>query len=121
MKSNSGNSFQGGVRIGFCSAGSKITEDGYCSHEIKRYMLLERKPMINLVAAQLLSCVQLFVTPWTKALQASLSFTIFHSLLKLMSIELVMPSTISSSVVPFFSCLQSFPASGSFLKSWVFA
>ena len=101
--------------------GSKITADGDCSHEIKRYMLLERKPMINLVAAQLLSCVQLFVTPWTKALQASLSFTIFHSLLKLMSIELVMPSTISSSVVPFFSCLQSFPASGSFLKSWVFA
>ena len=48
MKSNSGNSFQGGVRIGFCSAGSKITEDGYCSHEIKRYMLLGRKAMTNL-------------------------------------------------------------------------
>ena len=32
------------------------------------------------------------VTPWTAARQASLSFTIFLSLLKLMSIELVMPS-----------------------------
>ena len=28
--------------------------------------------------------------------------------------------TISSSVIPFFSCLQSFPASGSFLMSWLF-
>ena len=32
------------------------------------------------------------VTPWTPALQASLSFTVSQSLLKLMSIELVMPS-----------------------------
>ena len=44
------------------------------------------------VVVQLLSCVWLFVTPWTAACQASLSFTISQSLLKLMSIELVMPS-----------------------------
>ena len=37
-------------------------------------------------------CVQLFVTPWTAARQASLSITISWSLPKLMSIELVMPS-----------------------------
>ena len=36
-----------------------------------------------------LSCVQLFVTPWTVAHQASLSFTVSWSLLKFMSIELV--------------------------------
>ena len=42
-------------------------------------------------AVQFLSCVWLFVTPWTAACQASLSFTISWSLLKLMSIELVMP------------------------------
>ena len=41
---------------------------------------------------QSLSHVQLFVTSWTAACQASLSFTISQSLLKLMSIELVMPS-----------------------------
>ena len=41
----------------------------------------------------LLSCVQLFVTPWTTACQASLSFTISQSVLKLMSIESVMPSS----------------------------
>ena len=41
---------------------------------------------------QSLSHVQLFVTPWTAVRQASLSFTNSRSLLKLMSIELVMPS-----------------------------
>ena len=39
-----------------------------------------------------LNCVRLFVTPWTAACQASLSITNSRSLLKLMSIELVMPS-----------------------------
>ena len=43
-------------------------------------------------SVQLLSRVQLFVTPWTAACQASLSFTISWSLLQLMFIELVMPS-----------------------------
>ena len=72
----------------------------------------------------LLSCVQLFATPWTTARQASLSFSISRSLLKLTSIELVIvgdaiqPSC--SSVVPFFSSLQSFPASGSFPVSQFF-
>ena len=44
------------------------------------------------VAVQLLSHVYLFATPWAAARQSSLSFTISWSLLKLMSIELVMPS-----------------------------
>ena len=43
-------------------------------------------------AVQLLSGVQLFVTPWTAAPQSSLSITNSWNLLKLMSIELVMPS-----------------------------
>ena len=45
-----------------------------------------------LIVVRLLSHVRLFVTPWTAALQASLSFTISWNLLKLMSIESVMPS-----------------------------
>ena len=45
--------------------------------------------------------VRLFVTPWIAAHQASLSITISRSSLKLTSIESVMPSTISSSVIPF--------------------
>ena len=40
----------------------------------------------------MLSHVQLFAIPWTAAHQASLSFTISQSLLKLMSVDLVMPS-----------------------------
>ena len=43
-------------------------------------------------SVQSLSHVQLFVTPWTAAHQVSLSITNSQSLLKLMSIELVMPS-----------------------------
>ena len=43
-------------------------------------------------SVQSLSHVRLFVTPWTAAHQASLSNTISQSLLKLMSIELMMPS-----------------------------
>ena len=50
------------------------------------------KPGSYISSVQLLSCVQLFVTPWTAAHQASLSFTISWSLLKLMSIKSVMPS-----------------------------
>ena len=45
------------------------------------------------VVVQSLSHVWLFATPWTAACQASLSFTISWSLLRLMSIELVMPSS----------------------------
>ena len=44
------------------------------------------------VVIQLLSCVWLFATPWTAACQASMSFIISCSLLRLMSIEPVMPS-----------------------------
>ena len=45
-----------------------------------------------LLVVQSLSCFQLCAAPWTAAHQASLSFTISRSLLKLMSIELMMPS-----------------------------
>ena len=55
--------------------------------EVRRYF---NKGTLSLV--QLLSSVQLFVTPRTAASQASVSFTIFWSLLKLTSIESVMPS-----------------------------
>ena len=45
---------------------------------------------------------------------------ISQSLFKFMSIELVMPSNFSSSVIPFSSCRHSFPASGSFPMSQLF-
>ena len=62
------------------------------------------------------SCATL-CDPWTAACQASLSITKSQSLLKLMSTESVMPSNHLNLCVPFFSCLQSFPASG--LYKWV--
>ena len=55
------------------------------------------------------------------SMQGSLSITNSQSLLKFMSIESVMPSNHPSSVVPFSSCPQCFPASGSFQMSQLFA
>ena len=52
----------------------------------------EKVWLIILLLLLSLSCVRLFVTQWNAAHQASLSFTISQSLLKLMSNELVMPS-----------------------------
>ena len=72
-------------------------------------------------SAQSLSRVRLLATPWTAARQASLSITNSQSSPKLMSIELVMPSNHLILCRPFFSCPQSFPASGSFQKSQLFA
>ena len=74
--------------------------------------------LVGLAVVQSLSCVQLFVTPWTAARQSSLSFTISQSLLKLMSIEYKPSHLILCH--PFSSCPQSFPASGSFPMSWFF-
>ena len=59
--------------------------------KIKRHENKYRYPFSQSV--QLLSCVQLFVSPWIAARQASLSITNSQSLLKLTSIELVMPSS----------------------------
>ena len=63
---------------------------------------------------QSLTHVQLFETPWTALCQASLSFTIFQSLLKLKSIELVMPSNHLILCCPLL-LLSIFP------KIWVFS
>ena len=55
------------------------------------------------------------------AFQASLSFTISQSMLKLMSMESVMPSNHIIFAIPFSFFSQSFPASQSFTMSWFFA
>ena len=69
---------------------------------------------MTFVAVQLLSHVQLFVTPWTAAYQDLQSFTISWSLLKFMLIEPMMLSNHLILYIPLLFCLQSFPASGSF-------
>ena len=70
-----------------------------------------------IAVVQSLSYVRLFATLRTTAHQASLSFTISRSLLKFMSIKLVMLSNHLILAAPFSFCLQSFPASGSFSMS----
>ena len=61
----------------------------YFSHHYKELLICLGKQCYSV---QLLSHVQLLATPWTAAHQASLSITNSQSLLKFMSIELVMPS-----------------------------
>ena len=65
-------------------------------------------------SVQSLNCVQLFVTPWTAACQASLSITNSRSLLKLMSIELVMPSNHLILCHPLLLLPSIFPSIGLF-------
>ena len=79
----------------------------------------------------MLICVQLFVTPWTAARQASLSITNSWSLLKLTSIESVMPSNHLTLCHPLFLLPSIFPSIRGFssesvlcirwLKYWSFS
>ena len=62
------------------------------------------------VVVQSLSHVQLFVTPWTAACQASLSFAISQSLLKLMSVEVMMPSNYLILCCPILLLSSVFPS-----------
>ena len=70
---------------------------------------------------QLLSCVRLSVIPWTTARQTPLSFTVSQICSNSCPLSRWCHPTISSFVTPFSFCLQSFPASGSFPMSWLFA
>ena len=95
---------------------------------LKRQTSLAVSRMIILLQVRLPCCCcsvaksyPTFETSWMAAGQASLSFTVSRSLLKFMSIELVMLSNMSSSAAPFSFCLQSFPAPGSFPMSRLFA
>ena len=73
------------------------------------------------VIIQSLSHVQLFVTAWTAAIQAPPSFTVSQSLFQFMPIELMMLSNCLIPCLLLLLCLQSFPASGSFPMSQLFA
>ena len=76
--------------------------------------------MLQYSSVQLLSCDRLFETPWTASCQDSLSIINSQSLLKPCPLSQWCHQIISSSVVPFSSCLQSFPESGSFQMSQLF-
>ena len=79
------------------------------------------KLTVQFSLAQLLRRVQLFATPWTVAHQA---FPVHHQLPEFTQThghqvgDAIQPSR--PLVIPFSSCPQSFPASGSFPMSWLF-
>ena len=77
--------------------------------------------VIQFSSVQSLSGVQLFATPWTAAHQASLSITNSQSSLKLMSIESVISSNHLILCRPLLLLPLTFPASGSFQVSQLFA
>ena len=100
--------------------------------------------LVQFSSVQSLSCVWLFVTPWTAARQASLQFShsVVSNSLRLLESRHTRPScpsqtlrvysnswpscrwchpAMSSSVIPFSSCPQSLPSSGSFPTSQLFA
>ena len=60
---------------------------------IHRHEILDLSPWVQFSSVKSFSRVRVFVTPWTKVCQASLSIINSWSLLKLMLIELVMPSS----------------------------
>ena len=80
-----------GLGVGVAECSQSLTKHGGC-------LLL------------LLRCVQLFAAPWTAAHPASLSFTTSQNLLKLMSIELVMPSNHLIPCHPLLLLLSIFPS-----------
>ena len=75
---------------------------------------------IDISSVQLLSSVRFFATPWTAAHQAFLSVNNCLNLLQTCPSSRWCHPTISSSVIPFSSRVQSFPASGSFPMSQFF-
>ena len=76
--------------------------------------------MLSLSCRSVAQSFWLFGTPWTAAHEESLSFTVFLSFHKLMSISRWSYPTMSSSVSPFSSCPHSFPALRSFPMSQLF-
>ena len=75
-----------------------INKKNYSPYPKRAQILLREKTIcklysnVGIISLQLLRHIQLFATPWTAACQASLSITNSWSLLKLMSMESVMPS-----------------------------
>ena len=95
------------VHLNVYLAGNNILESYFLSFQFSSF--------------QSLSCVRLFVTPWTAAHQASLSITSSRSPHTPMSIESVMPSNHLILCHPLLPSPKSFPASGAFEMSQIFA
>ena len=85
------------------------------------YRLIVKRMWYCCCCCSVASHIQLIVTPWSAECQASLSTPTPGVCSNLCPSNQWCHPTITSSVVPFSSCLQSFPASGSFPMSQIFA
>ena len=101
----------GGVRMG-----GSMGEDCSCTNTVEVHTCLQWYHCLNISTIDCCcSVVSDFVIPWIPACQASLSFTVFQSLLKFkLWVHCVSDAIQPSSSVTSPSCPQSFPASGSF-------
>ena len=88
------------------------------NHEVS-VVFFKRIVTVLFSSVQLLSCVRLFAIPWTAAYQASLSITNSRNLLKLMSMELVMPSNHLILCLPLLLLPSVFPSIRVFSKQSV--
>ena len=78
--------------IEFCQENTLVIADILFQQHKRRLDTWTSVSSVQFISVQSLSRVRLFMTPWIAAHQASLSITNSHSLLKLISIESVMPS-----------------------------
>ena len=101
--------------VGLGSEGNRISFA--TSNILGDIKIITQNYMVAVV--QSLSCVRLFATPWTAACQASLSITISRSLLKLMSVESMMPSHHLILCRPLLLLPSIFPRIGGFSKESV--
>ena len=85
-------SFLGNIHTVLHSGYTKLQSHQKCRRLSFSPHTLQHLLFVFISSVQLLSCVRLFATPWTAACQASLSLTNTQSVLRLMSIESVMPS-----------------------------
>ena len=119
------------MRLSICHISIFPSHSIFCGHGFQLIGKPTLGRVIYIVVVQSPSCVRLFVTPWTATQQDSLSFTISPSLLKLLSIESVMPSNhlilSSPSLLPsifpsirVFSNESALPAFDSFINFFVF-
>ena len=89
-------------------------------YTMEHYSAIKRNKIVSFVVVdQLLSRVQLFVTPWIAAHQASLAFAISWSLLKPMSTESVIPSNHLILCRPLLLLPSAFPSIRSFVVRWM--
>ena len=112
------------------SRGSSQPRDGTCvsctfciGRWILYHLATREAPTLTyvVVVVQSLSLTWFFVTLWAAIYQASLSFTASWGCSNSCPLSQWCYPTILSSIVPFSSCLQSFPASASSLMSWLLA